>query len=137
MLTTTIILLTYHILVYFEFKFCFISQIFILLFLKSMMKHYAESSLPYLRNYGCVGRGYLNATSRTEGMPKDDVDAAFLWWKKCIHCAKAEYSNLTLQYAAGKYDALYDFDEELSLCGIIFIIMIYYYNYDYYNYYYY
>ena len=82
-----------------------------------MMAFYAPEVHDALEDYGCVGRGHLDSSSQAAGVPKDGVDAGFLWWKKCIHCAKVEYNNLTIHYNADDFSDFYQFDEiEDQIC---------------------
>ena len=76
-----------------------------------MVAFYASETHSYLTDYGCVGRGHFNTSEPAVGVPKDGVDSSFMWWKKCIHCAKMEYNNLTFQYNADQHDEFYNFDE--------------------------
>ena len=90
----------------------------------SMVSFYSSEAPQYLRDYGCVGRGYFNSSEPVEGMPKDEVDSAFVWWKKCIHCGKLEYNQLNFQYNADEHNEFYDFDEvDDQLCRKIFIFL--------------
>jgi hypothetical protein len=76
-----------------------------------MVDFYAPVVFPLLTDYGCVGRGHFNASEPTVGMPKDEIDSAFLWWKKCIHCAKVEYNALSVQYNGIEFTEYYQFDQ--------------------------
>jgi len=82
--------------------------------IESMMKFYNPTILPYLTNYGCTGRGYFNYAAPPAGQPQDPVDKAFLWWKKCLQCAKGEYDVKEFSY--NPTDSFYQFDSENKLC---------------------
>ena len=49
-------------------------------------------------NYGCAGRGFFDAFGPTIGSVTDDIDAAFLTWKKCVKCASAENEDNIVPY---------------------------------------
>ena len=40
-----------------------------------------------LTDYGCAGRGYLDAYENTIGKHQDSADEDFFKWKKCVQCA--------------------------------------------------
>ena len=88
-----------------------------------MVSHFAPDAYDAgLSDYGCVGRGHFNSSAVPAGVPQDELDGDFLWWKKCIHCAKNDYNQLTFQYAADKVDDFYRFDEENETCGKLFFL---------------
>ena len=49
-------------------------------------------------NYGCAGRGLFDGFGPTAGSVKDDIDAAFLTWKKCVKCASGENEDNIVPY---------------------------------------
>ena len=55
-------------------------------------------------NYGCAGRGLFDAFSSTSPIV-NDIDAAFLTWKKCVKCAAGEDKTKVVPYY---YDATID-----------------------------
>merc|ERR1711935_865964 len=56
-------------------------------------------------NYGCAGRGLFDAFGPTVGSVTDDIDAAFLTWKKCVKCASGENEDHIVPYL---YDVHHD-----------------------------
>lgn len=82
--------------------------------IESMLNFYVPDILPFLSNYGCVGRGYLEYATPPAGQPEDPVDKAFLWWKKCLQCAKGEYAQKEFSYEPT--DSFYQFDSDAKLC---------------------
>ena len=54
------------------------------------------------RDYGCAGRGLFDPFGRTLGTYQDEVDIAFLNWKKCVQCASGGKKANVLAYS---YDA--------------------------------
>jgi len=61
-------------------------------------------------DYGCSSQGYFDAFSPTIGKARDDTDAAFYKWKKCVQCATGND-----KFKIGAYD--YDEDEQVCLRG--------------------
>ena len=45
-------------------------------------------------DYGCAGRGNFEPFSKTQGRQVDPADKAFFVWKKCIHCATGNQSDV-------------------------------------------
>ena len=60
------------------------------------------------RNYGCAGRGNMDADEKTMGRPVDDVDKALNIRKHCIRCASEKFG---VPYSS------YQFDVTQLACG--------------------
>ena len=54
-------------------------------------------------DYGCAGRNYFDAFSKTLGRQVDNVDKLFYKWKKCIQCATNEDEGMILAYQFNPY----------------------------------
>lgn len=84
---------------------------------EKLVQHFTSINTEKLQDYGCAGRGYFDSTEQTVGLPVDEIDRSFIWWKKCIKCARSEYSAYDLEYNHFDYQEFYDFDFESETCG--------------------
>ena len=72
------------------------------------MIDHMDSRKPSYANYGCAGRGNMDAYKSTVGRPVDVVDKALNIRKHCIQCASQKYG---LQYQP------YQFHDSNHYCG--------------------
>ena len=89
---------------------------------EKLVKHFTSIDIENLQDYGCAARGYFDSTESAEGLPVDKIDRSFIWWKKCIKCARAEYSAYDLEYNHFDYPEFYEYDFESEICGNQFSI---------------
>lgn len=84
---------------------------------QKLVQHFTEINTEKLQDYGCAGRGYFDSADPAVGLPVDEIDRSFIWWKKCIKCARAEYSAHDLEYNHFDHNELYDYNFESENCG--------------------
>ena len=84
---------------------------------EKLVQHFTSINTEKLQDYGCAGRGYFDSTEQTVGLPLDEIDRSFIWWKKCIKCARAEYSAFDLEYNHFDYQEFYEYYFESETCG--------------------
>ncbi|CAG5087586.1 Oidioi.mRNA.OKI2018_I69.PAR.g11578.t1.cds [Oikopleura dioica] len=82
-----------------------------------MVLHWTEIEVEKLQDYGCASRGYFDSTDPAVGLPVDEIDRSFIWWKKCIKCARSEYSAYDLEYNHFDYTEMYEYDSDTETCG--------------------
>ena len=84
---------------------------------EKMVQHWTEIEVEKLQDYGCASRGYFDSTDPAVGLPVDEIDRSFIWWKKCIKCARSEYSAYDLEYNHFDYAEMYEYDSDIETCG--------------------